>query len=329
MAFIKAITYHLPEEVVTNEQLETQLGGVESVAKTAGVLSRHKAAEGETASDLAVKAAEKLFEENNIERDSIDFLLFCTQSPDYFMPSTACVIQDRLGIPTTAGAFGYDLGCSGYVYGLAIANSFVDSGFAKNVLLLTADTVSKYLHPEDKNRLLFGDAATATLISTDGIAEIGKFEKGTDGSGFEHIIIRNGGNRHREMTGETKTDANGNIHRADHFDMDGEAVFNFTIERLPALIDSCLKKNEITKDEVNYYVFHQANKYMLNTIRKLNKLPKESFFVDLSDTGNTTSSTVPMGLVKSLKDGNIHQDMKVMVAGFGVGLSWAATILKF
>ena len=149
LAVIKAITYHLPEEVVTNEQLEAQLG-VESVAKTVGVLSRHKAAEGETASDLAVKATEKLFEEYNIERDSIGFLLFCTQSPDYFMLSTACVIQDRLGIPTTAGAFGYDLGCSGYVYGLAIANSFVDSGLAKNVLLLTADTVSKYLHSEDK-----------------------------------------------------------------------------------------------------------------------------------------------------------------------------------
>ena len=154
MAYIKALTYYLPEEVITNEQLDTQLGGGESIAKTAGVLSRHNVAWGETASDLAVKAAEKLIEENCIERDSIDFLLLCTQSPDYFMPSTACVIQDRLGIPTTAGAFDYDLGCSGYVYGLAIASSFVDSGLSKNVLLLTADTLSMYMHPEDKNRLL-------------------------------------------------------------------------------------------------------------------------------------------------------------------------------
>lgn len=329
MAFIKAITYHLPQEVITNEQLETELGGVELVAKTAGVLSRHKAAEGETASDLAVKAAEKLFHEKGILPENIDFLIYCTQSPDYFMPSTSCVIQNRLGIPTTAGAFGYDLGCSGYVYGLAIGNSFVDSGLAKNVLLLTADTISKYLHPEDKNRLLFGDAATATLISTEGVAEIGKFEKGTDGSGFEHIIIRNGCNRHRTMTGESTTDASGNIHRADFFDMDGEAVFNFTIERLPELIEGCLKCNEIDKEDVDYYVFHQANKFMLNTIRKLIKLPKEDFFIDLSDTGNTTSSTVPIGLVKSLGNGSINEGMNVMVAGFGVGLSWAATILKF
>ena len=329
MAYIKAITYHLPKVVVTNEQLDGQLGGVESVAKTAGVLLRHNAEDGETASDLAVEAAEKLINENEIDRDSIDFLLFCTQSPDYFMPSTACVIQDRLGIPTTAGAFGYDLGCSGYVYGLAIANSFVDSGLAKNVLLLTADTISKYLHQEDKNRLLFGDAATATLIASEGIAEIGKFERGTDGSGFEHIIIRNGGNRHKMQTGASWTDESGNIHRDDHFDMDGEAVFNFTIERLPLLIEGCLTKNNVSKEDVGYYVFHQANKYMLNTIRKLNKLPKDDFFVDLTDTGNTTSSTVPIGLVKSLKNGSIHENMKVMVAGFGVGLSWAATILKF
>lgn len=329
MAFIKSLTYYLPEEVVTNELLESELGGVELVAKSAGVDSRRKASEGETASDLAVKAAKKMFWEKGIKPETIDFLLYCTQSPDYFMPSTSCIIQNRLGIPTTAGAFGYDLGCSGYVYGLAIANSFVESGLAKNVLLLTADTISKYLHPQDKNRLLFGDAASATLVSTEGMAEIGKFERGTDGSGFEHIIIRNGGNRHRAFTGKCLTDENGNLHYEDNFDMNGEAVFNFTVERIPLLIKDCLQKNQMEKEDVGYYVFHQANKYMLNTLRKINKLPKDGFFVDLSDTGNTTSTTVPIGLVKSLKAGNIHEGMNVMVAGFGVGLSWAATILRF
>lgn len=329
MAFIKALTYYLPEEIVTNELLDTELGDVSLTAKTAGVDSRRKAEDVETASDLAVKAAQKLFSENEIKPTDVDFLIFCTQSPDYFMPSTSCVIQDRLGIPNTAGAFGYDLGCSGYVYGLAIANSFVDSGLAKNVLLLTADTISKYLHPQDKNRLLFGDAASATLIATNGLASIGKFERGTDGSGFEHIIIRNGANRHRNLTGISKTDENGNVHYEDYFDMDGEAVFNFTIERIPELINRCLDINGIKKENVDYYVFHQANKYMLNTLRKVNKLPKEGFFIDLSDTGNTTSTTVPIGLVKSLESGDIHECMNVMVAGFGVGLSWAATILTF
>lgn len=329
MAFIKAITYYLPDIVVTNGQLEGELGSVEMVAKSAGVESRRKAAIDETASDMAVKAAKQLFQEYDIKENEIDFLIFCTQSPDYFMPSTACVIQDRLGIPTTAGAFGYDLGCSGYVYGLAIANSFVDSGLAKNVLLLTADTISKYLHPKDKNRLLFGDAASATLVAQTGIAEIGKFERGTDGSGYDHIIIRNGGNRHRELTGVSMTDKDGNTHYEDNFDMNGEAVFNFTVERIPHLIANCLDINNMSKEDVDYYVFHQANKYMLNTLRKLNKLPKEGFFVDLSNTGNTTSTSVPIGLVKSLKADEIHEGMNVMVAGFGVGLSWAATILKF
>lgn len=329
MAFIKALTYYLPENVLTNSMLENDLGSVEYIAKAAGVETRRIVTNNITASDLAVKAAEKLFLEEKTKPESIDFLLYCSQSPDYFMPSTSCIIQNKLGIPTTAGAFGYDLGCSGYVYGLAIANSFVESGLAKNVLLLTADTISKYLHPHDKNRLLFGDAASATLVSIEGIASIGKFEKGTDGSGYEHIIIRNGGNRHKELTGKSHIDENGNTHYEDNFDMNGEAVFNFTVERIPLLIEGCLKNNAIQKEDVDYYVFHQANKYMLNTLRKVNNLPKDRFFVDLSDTGNTTSSTVPIGLVKSLKAGAIKDGMNVMVAGFGVGLSWAATILRF
>lgn len=294
-----------------------------------GVNSRHVVADNETASDIAVRAAEKLFKERSIRPDEIDFLLYCTQSPDYLMPSTSCIIQDKLGISTAAGAFGYDLGCSGYVYGLAIASSFVDSGLAKNVLLLTADTISKYLHPKDKNRALFGDAASATLISDEGIACIGKFEKGTDGSGYEHIIIRNGACKNKKMTGASVTDESGNTYYDDYFAMNGEAVFSFTVDRIPTLIDGTLKANDISRDQIDYFVFHQANKFMLNTLRKINGIPKEKFFVDISDTGNTTSSTVPIGICKSLANGSIRNGTSVMVAGFGVGLSWAGTILKF
>lgn len=327
MAHIQAISYHLPDYILTNEEVFGG-GSADNAAKAMGVVSRHTAAPGETAADMAETAARKLFAENGIYPADIDFLIYCTQSPDYFMPSTACTLQARLGLPTTAGAFGYDLGCSGYVYGLAIAGSFVDSGLARNVLL-TGDTISKYLHKEDRNRLLFGDAASATFIGRDGMAEIGRFDCGTDGRGFEHIIIRNGANRHRPLTGEVLTDEEGHEHRPDYFDMNGEAVFNFTVERIPLLINSCLELNGIQKEDVDYYVFHQANRFMLNTLRKLNKLPKDNFFIDLSDTGNTTSTSVPIGLCKALAAGSIHKDMRVMVAGFGVGLSWAATILKF
>ena len=332
MAFIKELTYYLPERIVTNDELEQQLtevGGIVSVVKTMGVTERHMADENETASDLAVKAAEKLFKQSGLSPENIDFLIFCTQGPDYFMPSTSCIIQDRLGIPTTAGAFGFDLGCSGFVYGLAMANSFVESGLAKNVLLLTADTTSKYIHPKDKNLALFGDGASATIITTEGIAEIGKFDLGTDGSGYEHIIIKNGGYRNRLQTGAEYEDQNGDTRRDDWFYMNGESVFSFTVDRIPLLIAETLKKNGISSEDIGYYVFHQANKFMLNTLRKINAIPKDQFFVDISDTGNTASSTVPIGLCKSLDNGTIQKGMKVMIAGFGVGLSWAGTILKF
>ena len=329
MAFLKAISYYLPDKVVTNSDLEALFGDEGNTLKAMGVDSRAWASEEETAGDLAVCAAKKMFTEYNIAPESIAFVLFCSQCMDYFLPSTACLIQTRLGIPTTAGAFGMDLGCSGYVYGLAMASSLVDSGTASNVLLLTADTLSKFIHPEDKNLMLFGDAASASVISDTGFAEIGKFVFGTDGSGAESLIVRNGASRHFERTGKVWTDAAGNIHRDDNFFMDGEAVFNFTVERVPSLIDNCLKKNNLEKDDIGYYVFHQANKYMLNTLRKLNLIPKEQFFVDLSDTGNTSSSTVPVGIVKSMGNNSIHKDMNVMLAGFGVGFSWASSVLKY
>lgn len=330
MAYIKTLTYYQPEKVVTNDDLSELMGDeIGQIVKTMGVETRTWASDDETSGDLAVKAAKKLFDETGIQANDIDFLIFCSQGMDHFMPSTSCIIQDRLGIPTTAGAFGFDLGCSGYVYGLAMANSFVDSGLAKNVLLLTGDTTHKYIHPEDKNQLLFGDAASATVISNSGIAEIGKFELGTDGGGAESIIIKNGSWRNKQLSNMAWTDENGNVHRDDYFFMDGEKVFNFTVECLPGLMQGCLEKNGIEKDTIDYYVFHQANKYMMNTLRKLNRIPKDLFFVDLSDTGNTASSTVPIGLVKSIKCGKIGSNKTVMVAGFGVGLSWASTILKF
>lgn len=329
MAFLKAISYYLPDKLVSNPELEKTFGEESNTLKAMGVESRAWASENETAGDMAVSAAKKLFAENNITPASIDFVIFCSQCMDYFLPSTSCLIQTRLGIPTTVGAFGMDLGCSGYVYGLAVANSLVESGTAANVLLLTADTLTKYIHPQDKNLMLFGDAASASVVSNSGFAKIGKFDFGTDGSGAESIIVRNGSSRHFDKNGNIWTDEAGNTHRDDNFFMDGEAVFNFTVERTPSLIDNCLRKNNLDKEEVGYFVFHQANKYMLNTLRKLNQIPKEKFFVDLSDTGNTSSSTVPIGVVKSMKNDMIKEGMKVMLAGFGVGFSWASTILFF
>ena len=212
MAFIKAISYYLPEKIVTNEELVKDFPEwtVEKVAGKVGVTERHISAENETAGDMAIHAAEKLFEEHNISRDSIDFVLLCTQSSDYYLPSTACLIQNKLGLPTSCGAFDFNLGCSGYEYGLALAKGLVSGGIAKNILLLTAETYNKYIHPRDKgNKTIFGDGASATLVSADGFAEIGEFVLGTDGSGAEGLIVKSGASRNKEPLNDVEYDENG------------------------------------------------------------------------------------------------------------------------
>ena len=242
--YIKAISYYLPERTVTNEELlkEFPEWSVDKVAAKVGVDSRHLAADDETAGDMAERAARNLFREYNILPEEIDFLLLCTQSPDYFLPSTACMLQHRLGIPTSAGAFDYDLGCSGCVYGLAIAKGLIAAGVAHNVLLLTAETYNKYLHPSDKsNRSIFGDGAAACLISTEGFVRIGGFALGTDGSGAERLIVKTGASRHKRQTGLSVTDEEGHTWHDDYLYMNGGAIFNFTLDVVPTMVDQILE----------------------------------------------------------------------------------------
>ena len=331
-AFIKAISYYLPEQVVTNEDLVTEFPewSVDKVAQKVGVDLRHTSAENETAGDLAEKAARRLFEEYKINPQSIDFLLLCTQSPDYFLPSTACVLQNRLGIPTSAGAFDYNLGCSGCIYGMALAKGLISAGIAKNVLLLTAETYNKYLHPKDKsNRSIFGDGAAACLISVDGFAEIGEFVLGTDGAGAGDLIVKTGAARCKQRTGLSEEDSEGHIRRDDYLYMNGGAIFNFTLDAVPSAMNQLLEKSGLAKEEIDYFLFHQANKFMLNTIRKVCALPKEKFYVDLTNVGNTVSSTILIGMKECIRRGCLQAGMKVMCCGFGVGLSWGSTILRF
>lgn len=331
-AYIKAISYYLPERVITNEELlqEFPEWSVDKVATKVGVDSRHWVSEDETAGDMAEKVAKKLFLESDIDSKSIDFLLLCTQSSDYFLPSTACILQDKLGLRSDIGAFDYNLGCSGCVYGLAVAKGLIAGDIAKNVLILTAETYSKYLHPSDKsNRSIFGDGAAACLVSTDGFAEIGEFALGTDGSGANNLIVKTGGSRYKSATGLSVTDEEGHVWYDDYLYMNGGAIFNFTLEAVPAMMRQVSEKNQLEKDDIDYFVFHQANKFMLNTIRKVCLLPKDKFYVNLESTGNTVSSTVMIGLKDCLDNDTIKPGMKVMVAGFGVGLSWAGCILKY
>lgn len=329
MAFIKAITYYLPEKVVTNEQLVEEFPewSVDKIAKKVGITRRHIAADDETAGDMAVKAAEKLIRENEINRESIDFILLCTQSPDYFMPSTSCIIQNRLGLSTKCGAFDFNLGCSGYEYGLAVAKSLIVAGIASNVLLLTSETYTKHLHPKDKgNRTIFGDGATASLISTDGFARIGEFVLGTDGSGFDRLIRRSGGMRYSKALNDCRLDENGTPVSSDYLYMDGKAIFDFTSDVVPPMVEETLKKNGLAMNDVDLFVFHQANKYMINYLRKLMDIDKDKFYVFMEEVGNTVSSTIPIALCEAQKEGRLKGN--IVLAGFGVGLSYGATIIS-
>lgn len=339
---LTAISYYLPERVMTNEELVSDFPewSVEKVAKKVGVNSRHLAAPDETAGDMAEKAARRLFDEYGISPQDIDFLLLCTQSPDYHLPSTACLLQHRLDIPTTAGALDYNLACSGCVYGLALAKGLITAGIARNVLLLTAETYNKYIHPSDKsNRAIFGDGAAAALISAKcqdsnhksqtAIAEIGHFALGTDGSGANNLIVKTGCSRQPTATGVVTEDEEGHLWRDDNLYMNGSAIFNFTLDAVPAMMERVLQANGMTKEQVDFYVFHQANKFMLDTLRQVCLLPKDKFYIDLSTTGNTVSSSILIALRDCLDRQLISSGSTVMIAGFGTGLSLGSTILKF
>ncbi len=331
-AFLKAISYYLPEKTLTNEALVNEFPEwtAEKVGKKIGISKRHIAAENETSADMAVEAGKYLFTEHNISPKDVDFVILCTQSPDYFLPTSACIIQDRLGIPVHAGALDINLGCSGFVYGLAMAKGLIVGKMAKNVLLITSETYSKFMHPLDKsNRTIFGDAAAASLVSSDGSAEIMDFSFGTDGSGAEKLIVRSGGLRSPDAKKDLKFDDAGNPLSSDYLYMNGTEIFNFTLEMVPVLVQETLIKNALEQEAIDLFVFHQANKYMLNFLRKKIQIAEDKFYYCLDHVGNTVSSTIPIAIYEALKENRIVKENRVLLAGFGVGYSWAGTILKF
>ncbi|MCC2666776.1 MAG: beta-ketoacyl-ACP synthase 3 [Gammaproteobacteria bacterium] len=321
--FIKAIEYYLPTGTLDNATIHEQFPewSVDKISEKTGIKKRKIAAPQEFSSDLAIKAAEKFFQQHAVNPKEIDFILLCTQSPDYFLPTTACIIQDKLGIPTTAGALDFNLGCSGFVYGLALAKGLIATNSLKNVLLLTAETYSKFINPHDKsNRTIFGDGAAATLVcSTQGQCQIEDFVFGTDGRGAENLILKKGGMRYKEQREE----------RDEYLYMNGPAIFNFTLSAVPSLIEQTLNKHNLKKEDIDLFVFHQANRFMLEAICKKIGIPNEKFFVFLENCGNTVSSTIPIALYEAMAEKKICPGSKVLLAGFGVGYSWAGTVLQF
>ena len=331
-AYIKALSYYLPEKVVTNEDLVTQFPewSVAKIISKIGISERHIAADDETAGDMAVKAAEKLILEYSIDKSTIDYVILVTQSPDYFLPTTACIIQDKLGLPTSIGAIDVNLGCSGFIYGLSLAKGLVLGEMAENVLLLTSETYSKYIHPKDKgNRTIFGDAAAATLISTNGIAELKKFCFGTDGRGADNLIVKTGGIRHRNNLNDLVFDASGNPKSSDYLYMDGSEILNYTLDYFPPLVVETLSKNNMDQKDIDLFVFHQANKFIMELLRKKMKIEDTKFYRYFENVGNTVSCTIPIALKEAMNDFTIYGKSNVLLAAPGLGYSWGGAILEF
>lgn len=335
-AAISAIEYFLPHNVVSTSDLSAEFPewSVEKIDEKTGIQYRHIAAQGECSSDLAVNAAQRLFDSGACRPESIDFLLLCTQSPDYFLPTTACVIQDRLGIPTTAGALDFNLGCSGYIYGLGLAQGLISSGQASNVLLITAETYSKFIHARDKSvRTIFGDAAAVTLLKAfeSETPFIGPFIYGTDGRGWQNLIVPSGGMRcpRTDQTAALVQDQDGNVRSMDNLYMNGAEIFTFTLSAVPQSVERILEKAHLALEDIDLFVFHQANRYMLEHLRKRMKIPEDKFVVAMSHCGNTVSCTIPIALKHAACEGRLTNQAKVMLVGFGVGYSWGATVLRW
>lgn len=317
---ISKIESFFPKKVVTNEDLQKEFPEwtPEKIFNKVGVRQRYAASQEETVLELAVEASNKVLKD--FDKNKIDFILFCTQSPDYHLPTTACILQDRLGLRKDIGALDFNLGCSGFVYGLGVAKGLISAGIAKTILLVTSETYTKYLRADDKsNKTIFGDGAAATLIEKDDTKQSFQFELGTDGSGYDNLIVKNGGGRNPI----SEEDMMGNC-----LYMNGPKIFTFTIEKIPVIVDEVLKKNNLKKEDIDYFVFHQANKHILDRQREILDIPKEKFYINLENTGNTVSSTIPIVLKDLIDTNKIRQGQKIMLVGFGVGLSWGATIIE-
>lgn len=336
-AVLTAIEYYTPSGVLTNEQLahESDRWTADKILAKTGIASRHIADDDECASDLAVRAAEHLFASGVCLREDIDYLILNTQSPDYFLPTTACLVQDRLGLSKHIGALDFNLGCSGYLYGLGLAKGLIESRQARRVLLITAETYSKFISPESMDvRTLFGDAAAATLIVGERSSEtashdpIGPFVYGTDGSGAGNLIVEKGGSRSRCVQGNgTHTEASGN--GPPQLVMDGPEIFAFTLDAVPSVVEQLLDEASLSLDDVDLFVFHQANQFMLEHLRAKIGIPKSRFVIALKNVGNTVSSTIPIALCSAQREGRLREGHRVMLVGFGVGYSWGATLIRW
>ncbi|MFH1386135.1 MAG: ketoacyl-ACP synthase III [bacterium] len=313
---IQAIEYYLPEKTEDGKVLKNDNPDwrIDDIEKKTGVYVRHIAEPGQTAVDLALIASEKLFSSVHSRHD-IDFIIMVTQSPDYALPTSACILQDRLGIKKDCAAFDVNLGCSGFVYALAIGGSMLEAGIARKGLIVCSETYTKYIDKSDRTcRPLFSDGGAAIVLAQSKADLLGPFELGTDGSGFSSLIVPSSGARKEE---------------GDKLVMDGAKVFMFTMDRVPKCVNSLLEKAGKTIEDIDLFVFHQASKLVMENIIRRLQLPEEKVFINCQKVGNTVSASIPIALKDAAEQKRLKKGDQVMLIGFGVGLSWGGCLIKW
>ena len=319
---ISSISYHLPEktEGLIDLQRDNPDWDMPKLLEKTGIRTRHIASLDQTASDLAYIAAEQLLSDTQI-RNQIDLLILVTQSPDYLLPTSACILQDRLRLSQNCMAFDINLGCSGFVSALSVAGGLIESGVVNTGLILCADTYSKYIDKHDRAcRPIFSDGAAAILVERTAIDSIGPFDFGTDGSGFEHLIVRRGGARDPDKASD---------HPHPILEMHGSDVFVFTMRVVPACIVKLLARAGLNIDQVDLFIFHQASRLVIENLIRLMSLDEKKVFNNHEFIGNTVSATIPIALKDAVANGRLTTGQTVVLVGFGVGLSWSAVVLRW
>ncbi len=326
-AAIGPISVYFPERLETNDQLQAEQPNwdMRIIGSKTGIYQRYIAAPGECSSDLGVAAAQRLFSEKGVDPACIDYLLFCTQTPDYALPTTACLVQHRLGLGTHVGAFDFNLGCSGYVYGLAMADGLIRTGLAENILLITAETYTKMIDRDDRSlRTIFGDAGAATLIQAHDQPSLAGFKFGTDGSGANTLIANCGGFR---PPADAIPPRGRKRWRSDLY-MDGQALIDFSVNSIPGLVRDVCAATGVSVADLRYLLFHQATRRMLEELQKTLGVDDAKLPIRLEEVGNTVSCTLPILIDQMRNDETLDRDSWNMLVGFGVGWSWGGCLWK-
>ena len=331
---LSGVAAAVPSNVEDVSHLSKIFGQEESdkISNSIGVKQRRIANSDRCTSDYCVAAANQLLADLGWDLSSVDALIFVTQTPDYILPATACIIQERLKLSKNCAAFDVNLGCSGFTYGLWLASCLLKGGGLKKVLLLCGDTISRIAAPEDRSvAALFGDAGTAVAVEIDESAdEPWHFHLGTDGSGEKKLIVPCGGFRNKRTSGSAvRTEREGNNIRSDEdLYMEGPEIFAFTLREVPKLVNNLLDDAQMTLGDIDFVVCHQANKFMLEFLAKRMKIPSDKFVLALENYGNTSSASIPLAMVTHLSGEMKSKELQLLLAGFGVGFSWGGLIMK-